>query len=83
MASQIWKLNGRRGIVYIEGKKVAEQVMVLCGEKETQLSEQAMAVYIDPRGRPFAWQIPFDLARWDTVSAAVEEWEQSQTVCRK
>jgi hypothetical protein len=29
----------------------------------------AMAVYTDRRGRPFAWQIPFDIGHWDQVAA--------------
>ena len=33
--------------------------------------EGTMAVYVDRRGRPFAWQIPFDIADWDQVTAAV------------
>ena len=28
-----------------------------------------MAVYTDPKGRPFAWLIAFDARRWDEVSA--------------
>jgi hypothetical protein len=31
----------------------------------------AMAVYLDRRGRPFAWQIPFDIGHWDRVAALV------------
>ena len=30
-----------------------------------------MAVYLDRRGKPFAWQIAFDVRYWDTVSAMV------------
>ena len=33
--------------------------------------EGAMAVYLDRRGRPFAWQIPFDITDWDRVTALV------------
>jgi len=31
----------------------------------------AMAVYLDRRGKPFAWQIPFPLDAWDRVTALV------------
>ena len=31
----------------------------------------AMAVYLDRRGRPFAWQIPFDIGHWDRIAALV------------
>lgn len=33
--------------------------------------EGAMAVYSDRRGRPFAWQIPFDAAHWEAVTTAI------------
>lgn len=38
---------------------------------EAPLGEGAMAVYLDRKGRPFAWQIPFDLGQWDRVAALV------------
>ncbi|MES2461317.1 MAG: hypothetical protein V4671_12105, partial [Armatimonadota bacterium] len=28
----------------------------------------AMAVYSDKRGKPFAWQIPFDIGYWEKVA---------------
>ena len=31
----------------------------------------AMAVYWDRKGRPFAWQIPFDLACWEQVASVI------------
>ncbi len=31
----------------------------------------AMAVYLDRKGKPFAWQIPFALEDWDRVVALV------------
>jgi hypothetical protein len=33
--------------------------------------EGAMAVYSDRRGKPFAWQIPFDAAHWEAVTVAI------------
>lgn len=77
MANKVWKLNGRRGIAYVEGKQAAEQVMAACGEGK--LPDAAMAEYRDKRGKPFAWQIPFDLARWDAVCklTAVEREQMS------
>ena len=29
-----------------------------------------MAVYLDHRGRPFAWQIGFDMRNWEAVASA-------------
>jgi hypothetical protein len=38
---------------------------------EAQLDGGAMAVYSDRKGKPFAWQIPFDVGCWDAVTAVV------------
>ena len=35
------------------------------------VSSGAMAVYCDRKGRPFAYQIPFDLACWEQVAKVV------------
>lgn len=84
MASRIWKEGTRRGVAYVEGRDTAERVMEIAGRRsslpnipakrtaandvEAALSG-AMAVYADKRGKPFAWQIPFDLKCWEAVSA--------------
>ena len=83
MASRIWKDGTRRGIAYVEGRDAAERVMEITGRrslsavppKRTAANDVeaaltgAMAVYADKRGKPFAWQIPFDLKCWEAVSA--------------
>jgi len=46
-------------------RSVAEQA------KADAVMEGAMAVYSDRRGKPFAWQIPFDAAHWEAVTAAI------------
>nr|CAA9229489.1 hypothetical protein AVDCRST_MAG63-901 [uncultured Armatimonadetes bacterium] len=33
--------------------------------------DRAMAIYVDRKGRPFAWQIPFPIERWEHVAALV------------
>lgn len=122
MNSRMWKDGTRRGIVYVEERAAAEQVMALhCGGSgdnaahvaepadvlaagrraprrrdtgaavvavpaakaarpakpgalapaEAELSGPAMAVYLDRKGKPFAWQIPFALDDWDRVSVLV------------
>lgn len=80
MANRVWKLNGRRGIAYLEDKAVAEWLISLSGCEAAKLPDMAMAVYKDRRGRTFAWQIPFDLSQWDTVSARVEGREQPPSI---
>jgi hypothetical protein len=84
MASRIWKDGMRRGIAYVEGREVAERVMEIAGRRKAEAAVPvprkaandvevalvgAMAVYADKKGKPFAWQIPFDIGHWDAVSA--------------
>ena len=85
MASKVWKDGTRRGMAYVEGKETARKVMEVTGRlpvvqaprRRTASAngdapmEGAMAVYTDRRGRPFAWQIPFDIRCWDSVTAMV------------
>jgi hypothetical protein len=81
MASRMWKLGTRRAMAYVEGEEIARKVWEATGREtppqaprrrvkglEAQLRD-AMAVYIDGKGRPFAWQIPFDARCWDAVEA--------------
>ena len=83
MAGKVWKDGMRRGIAYVEGREAAQQIMALTGRTPPGVSrrpargdeaplEGAMAVYLDRRGRPFAWQIPFDIGHWDRVAAVVD-----------
>lgn len=91
MASRVWKDGTRRGIAYVEGRAAAEQVMTAAGrtiktpssassaaarDKDT---EGAMAVYSDRRGRPFAWQIPFDIGHWDRIVALLTPSESNSS----
>lgn len=80
MASRVWKDGTRRGIAYVEGRETAEKVASAAGRPFEAASKNAaqeallggaMAVYSDRRGRPFAWQIPFDIAHWEQVTAVV------------
>ncbi len=72
MASRIWKDGARRGIAYVEDREMAQQVLCATGSAKPRaggLPEGAMAVYLDRRGRPFAWQIPFDIGHWERIAA--------------
>jgi hypothetical protein len=82
MTNRVWKDGTRRGIAYVEGREAAEQVMVIAGRGTPGAANRrpvdmeasmggAMAVYSDPKGRPFAWQIPFDIRCWDRIAALV------------
>ena len=46
---------------------------------EAQLAG-AMAIYLDKRGKPFAWQIPFDIKRIDAVAAILASVSGSESV---
>ncbi len=78
MAVQIWKTGTRRGIVYVEGKERAERVIAAARRAEQTFASLptekilpgSMAVYSDKKGRPFAWQITFDIKCWSDVIAA-------------
>lgn len=81
----LWKDGTRRGIAYVEGRAVAEQVLLAAGRDvplpskrrgvgappPEAMLEGAMAVYLDRRGRPFAWQIPFPIGDWERIAALV------------
>jgi hypothetical protein len=84
-AFRMWKDGTRRGIVYVEGKENVERLLTVVGrrqadavppkkrgdKRDAELLDGTMAVYSDRRGRPFAWQIPFEIAWWEQVSAAM------------
>jgi hypothetical protein len=36
----------------------------IAGVPPRRLAQDAMAVYYDRKGRPFAWQVRFDARRW-------------------
>jgi hypothetical protein len=80
MRSRVWKDGTRRAIAYVEGREVAETLKETLGKvqeevrkvsKEEALTKAAMAVYLDKKGKPFAWQFAFDVALWERVSAVV------------
>jgi hypothetical protein len=72
-------------MVYVEGKESAQRVLEAAGTTPTDSPparrarpvgveaylQGAMAVYLDSRGRPFAWQILFDASRLPAVEAAL------------
>lgn len=81
MRNRVWKDGTRRGIAYVEGREIAETLQAALGRAEAEaarriskddaLTKAAMAVYLDKKGKPFAWQFAFDVALWERVSAVV------------
>lgn len=74
-AEQVMTITGRRRIP-VEGTAAAaakprsRRTTAPLSVVEQAL-DGAMAVYSDRRGKPFAWQIPFDIQQWDQVTAVV------------
>ena len=80
MKTALWKIGTRRAMAYVEGRENLERLLVAAGVTREPLKrgagleaelKGAVAVYTDPKGRPFAWLIAFDAGRWDEVSALV------------
>ena len=80
MGTRIWRIGTRRAYAYVEGRERAEKALEAAGISAPSLKRApapeaqmlgAMGVYLDARGRPFAWQIAFDPARWEAVVAVV------------
>jgi hypothetical protein len=81
VVSRMWKLGTRRAMAYVEGAEIAQKVWEATGRTPEPTPPRkrirgmeahlrgAMAVYMDGKGRPFAWQIPFDAKHWDIVEA--------------
>lgn len=73
--------------MYVEGRENAERLLTVMGRRqadappkprrgekgEAELLDGTMAVYSDRKGRPFAWQIPFEIGWWDQVTAAMHQ----------
>ncbi len=69
LAERILSASRQAGVLgesaeQVEGKRKA-------ASPADNLLPGTMAVYLDRRGKPFAWQIAFDVCYWDTVSAMV------------
>jgi hypothetical protein len=47
---------------------------------EEMALDGAMAVYSDKRGKPFAWQIPFDIGCWEKVAEELGVTVESETL---
>jgi hypothetical protein len=84
MMSCVWRIGTRRAMVYVEGKESAQRVLEAAGTTAPVASRRrqlvgpeaylvgAMAVYLDRKGKPFAWQILFDATRLPEVEAVLQ-----------
>lgn len=59
-----WRMSGKHAVAYVRDAALAGE---LTETEPRHLARSAMAVYYDRKGKPFAWQVRFDVARWDEV----------------
>ncbi len=59
-----WRMNSRHAVAYVHDAVLAGELLAT---EPRHVARAAMAVYYDRKGRPFAWQVRFDAARWHEV----------------
>jgi len=59
-----WRMSGKHAVAYVRDAALAGELLAT---EPRHLAKSAMAVYYDRKGKPFAWQLRFDSARWDEV----------------
>ena len=57
-------MSGKHAVAYVRDAGLAGELLAT---EPRYLAKSAMAVYYDRKGRPFAWQVRFDSARWEEV----------------
>ena len=62
---KLWKMSGRHGVAFVHNAVLAGELLQTDPKNVTQA---AMAVYYDKKGRAFAWQVRFDTNRWEEVT---------------
>lgn len=61
----LWKMSGKNVVAYVTDSALAADLLAIDPKK---LAKSAMAVYCDKKGKAFAWQVRFDLDRWDELA---------------
>lgn len=61
----LWKMSGKNVVAYVTDSALAAELLAIDPKK---LAKSAMAVYCDKKGKAFAWQVRFDLDRWDELA---------------
>jgi len=59
-----WRMSGKHAVAYVGDAVLAGELLAT---EPRHLAKSAMAVYYDRKGKPFAWQVRFDTARWEEV----------------
>lgn len=59
-----WRMSGKHAVAYVRDAGLAGELLAT---EPRHVAKSAMAVYYDRKGRPFAWQVRFDSARWEEV----------------
>ncbi len=70
-AEKVMAVAGRKQQQAASGSPARRRPAAAAQAPAETFLEGAMAVYLDRRGRPFAWQIPFDISEWDRVTALI------------
>jgi len=63
---QAWRMSGQHAVAYLRSADLAGELLQT---EPRLLARAAMAVYYDRKGKAFAWQIRFDVTRWNEVIA--------------
>ena len=64
-AGRAWRMSGKHAVAYVHTAALAGELLQT---EPRQVAGSAMAIYYDRKGRPFAWQLRFDAARWAEVT---------------
>ncbi len=64
VGGRAWRMSGKHAVAYVRDAGLAGELLAT---EPRHLAKSAMAVYYDRKGKPFAWQVRFDSARWDEV----------------
>ena len=59
-----WRMSGKHAVAYVGDAVLAGELLAT---EPRHVAKAAMAVYYDRKGKPFAWQVRFDSARWEEV----------------
>ncbi|MHB1001598.1 MAG: hypothetical protein ACYC27_20345 [Armatimonadota bacterium] len=70
MSNQAWALGSKYGIAYLEDRKLIDEILKLEGS-QSRINEAVMATYFSPKGKPFAWQMIFNMNNWNLISEAL------------
>jgi hypothetical protein len=57
-------------VAYLEDRKLVTEILKLEGSR-LRIDDAVMATYFSPGGKPYAWQVKFDMDDWTRISKAL------------